>query len=66
MGLLSLGAMLQVPRPMIISGKDLVAVLALRLTVPGGLNMTLNPFFDRFNIFWRVLKVLTHLIDFAA
>lgn len=51
---------------MIISGKDLVAVLALRLTVPGGLNMTLNPFFDRFNIFWRVLKVLTHLIDFAA
>ena len=58
--------MLQVPRPIIVSGRDSVVVLVSGLTVPCGLNMTLDPFFDRFDIFWRVFKVLAHLIDLAA
>ena len=51
---------------MIVSGENPVAFLALGLTVPGSLNITLDPFFDRFDIFRRVLQVLTHLIDLAA
>lgn len=66
MELPSLGDMLQVPRPVVvILGFEWVWV-GVELTVPSSLNMTLDPFFNLLDVVCSVLKVITHLADFAA
>ena len=66
MELPSLGAMLQMPRPVVVSLVFERGFWVGVEPVPSSLNMTHDPFFNLLDVVCRVLKVIMHLADFAA